>query len=485
MISQILKRIWGVQILAPQIRSLIAPHYHCKIHKIRLYSSTSDTKVPNGSEKDTDLLFDLGGINAINAENGGSTKTKVPKSKKNDSVELESKHLVGKPNEAAKKLDLPKEKKKRTFEQLKYHDVSLNLTYIKLPFEHPEFSQLMLRLKSRKYRAKDNLLLIEGRRLTLDAIDAGLKIQYMIFSNTKQVEEIRNKLDDAFTQKSTIFRVPHNDLSFWSTLMTCPGLITVFEKPKDMDSVWRNVKTTLHTAVDESGEEIFENKEENLIKSNQTLNDLPITLICDQIREPNNLGAIIRSCAALPCAKVILLKGCTDPWDVKALRGGCGSQFRVPIIGPIEWEELGQYLPPAKELSVFVADTKVNSPIPIAQPWDDFEHSRKQNNIKRFKAKPYSSITFSKCKNIALIVGGETEGVSSHAIDFMHAVAKQRLESKTDAGDQNNESFESQIDDIPENSIVQIPLGNGVESLNATIATSILLFEMRKQLIGV
>lgn len=484
MFSQILNRFRGIQILAPQIRNLIVPHYHYQIDKIRLYSSASDTKAPKQSEKDADLLFDLGGTNFANTGNGGSTK-KVNKSKKNDSVELENKRNVDKPNAAAKKVELPKEKKKRTFEQLKYHDVSLNLTYIKLPFEHPEFHQLMLRLKSRKHRTNNNLLLIEGRRLTLDAINAGLKIEYMLFSNVKQVEEIRNKLDDAFIEKSTIFRVPHNDLSFWSTLTTCPGLITIFEKPKDMDSVWRNVKKTLHAASDESGEEKSEHNEENLMKSNQTLNDLPIILICDQIREPNNLGAIIRSCAALPCAKVILLKGCTDPWDVKALRGGCGSQFRVPIIGPIEWEELGQHLPPPNELSVFVADTKVESPIPVAEPWDSFEHVRKQNNIKRFKAKPYSSITFSKCKNIALIVGGETEGVSSHAIDFMNAVSKQSLESVTDADDQSNESAESQIDNIPENSIVQIPLGNGVESLNATIATSILLFEMRKQLIGV
>lgn len=485
MISQVLSRLRGVRVLAPQIRNLIAPNYPYQIQRIRLYSSTSDTKAPKQSEKDTDLLFDLGGANIVNAENGGSRKTKVKKSKKNDSVEPDDEKLEGKQNEASKKVEFPREKKKRTFEQLKYYDVTLNLTYIKLPFEHPEFSKLMVRLKSRKLRTKDNLLLIEGRRLTLDAIDAGMKIKYMLFSNIKQVEEIRNKLDDAFTEKATIFRVPHNDLSFWSTLTTCPGLITVFEKPTDMDSIWCNVKKGLHAAADDSGEEISENNEENRIEHDQSLTDLPITLICDQIREPNNLGAIIRSCAALPCAKVILLKGCTDPWDVKALRGGCGAQFRVPIIGPIEWEELGEHLPPANQLSVFVADTKVVSAIPVAEPWDSFEHSRKQNNMKHFKAKPYSSIAFSKCKNIALIVGGETEGVSSHAIDFMNAVSKQSLESTTDADDQHNESAKSQIENIPENSIVKIPIGNGVESLNATIATSILLFEMRKQLIGV
>lgn len=463
----------GIGILVPQIQKLIKPQKYYQIQKIRIFSSSLDAEAAKQSEKDADLLFDLGGTKVVNVEKG---QTKLNKSKRNDSVELKAKPLVDTSNKAPKKIKVPKEKKKRSFEDLKYHDVSLNLTYVKLPFEHPQFSQLMLMLKSRKHRTKENLLLIEGRRLTLDAINVGLKIKYMLFSNVKQVEAIRNKLDDAFTENSTIIRVPHNDLSFWSTLTTCPGLITVFEKPKDMHAIWRKVKESLHSFADESGEEMTE--KENPMNTNQILTDLPITLICDQIREPNNLGAIIRTCAALPCAKVILLKGCTDAWDVKALSGGCGSQFRVPIIGPIEWEEVGQHLPSANELSVFVADTKVENAIPVAGPWDDFEHARKQNNIKHCYAKPYSSIPFSDCKNIALIVGGETEGVSSHAIDFMHSVSKQSLETTADADDQCNERK------FPENSIVQIPLGNGVESLNATIATSVLLFEMRKQLIG-
>ena len=36
---------------------------------------------------------------------------------------------------------------------------------------------------------------------------------------------------------------------------------------------------------------------------------LPITLICDNIRDPGNLGTILRSAAAAACEKVLLTKG--------------------------------------------------------------------------------------------------------------------------------------------------------------------------------
>lgn len=36
---------------------------------------------------------------------------------------------------------------------------------------------------------------------------------------------------------------------------------------------------------------------------------IPLTIICDNIREPGNLGTIVRAAAAVGCEKLLLMKG--------------------------------------------------------------------------------------------------------------------------------------------------------------------------------
>lgn len=42
---------------------------------------------------------------------------------------------------------------------------------------------------------------------------------------------------------------------------------------------------------------------------NPSPDSIPLTIICDNIREPGNLGAILRTCAGAGCHKIILTKG--------------------------------------------------------------------------------------------------------------------------------------------------------------------------------
>ena len=83
---------------------------------------------------------------------------------------------------------------------------------------------------------------------------------------------------------------------------------------------------------------------------------LPITVICDNIRDPGNLGTIIRTCASVGCDRLIAIKGCVDIWDPKVIRSGMGSHFRLPIINDVGWETIANHLP--ENSQIYLADHK-------------------------------------------------------------------------------------------------------------------------------
>lgn len=57
----------------------------------------------------------------------------------------------------------------------------------------------------------------------------------------------------------------------------------------------------------------------------------PLVLVLEDIQDPGNLGSMLRSGAAAGATLAVLSKGCHDPWSPKALRGGQGAQFVLPL----------------------------------------------------------------------------------------------------------------------------------------------------------
>jgi RNA methyltransferase, TrmH family len=55
-------------------------------------------------------------------------------------------------------------------------------------------------------------------------------------------------------------------------------------------------------------------------------------LMLEDIQDPGNLGSMLRTALGAGVDAVYLSKGCTDAWSPKALRGGQGAQFNLPII---------------------------------------------------------------------------------------------------------------------------------------------------------
>lgn len=206
-------------------------------------------------------------------------------------------------------------------------------------------------------------MIVEGRRLIKEALLRGCTPLTLFVTEDDLLRELDDFQAD-LVSKCSIYRVKPKDLSTWSSLTTPPGLMAIFERPT----------------------EIMPPK-----------NCLPITVICDNIREPNNLGSIFRVCAALPCRQVIVMKGCADPWDAKSLRGGSGGQFHIPIEHPVKWEDLAGVVNVSRA-EVFLADNRPEN------------HNLQCRTIDEQLVQDSTTE-----KNIFLVIGGETHGISREA----------------------------------------------------------------------
>lgn len=63
---------------------------------------------------------------------------------------------------------------------------------------------------------------------------------------------------------------------------------------------------------------------------------IDFALLIEEIQDPGNLGSILRTAAAAGVQVAYLSKGSTDAWSPKALRGGQGAQFLIPIVEAVD-----------------------------------------------------------------------------------------------------------------------------------------------------
>ena len=155
--------------------------------------------------------------------------------------------------------------------------------------------------------------------------------------------------------------------------------------------------------------------------------DLPIPdsptflLIPDQIRDPGNLGTLIRSAAAAGVQAVLLPPETTDAFAPKVVRAGMGAHFRLPIRA-MTWEEIRRVSESASQrMDVYLADMDGVS------CWETDLRGP-----------------------LMLVVGSEAEGASESA----RRLATQKI---------------------------SIPMSGKVESLNAGVAGSVLMLEVMRQ----
>ncbi len=143
-----------------------------------------------------------------------------------------------------------------------------------------------------------------------------------------------------------------------------------------------------------------------------------LVVLLDGIRDPGNMGTLIRSSAAAGVDAVLVGDGSVDAYNPKVVRAAMGSHFRIPIIpaasiGPERYEAIAVRV---------IADAHGD----VA--YDEADWS----------------------EPLLLIVGSEADGPSPASLELA-------------------------------NRLVSIPMAAGVESLNAAVAGSIILFEIARQ----
>ncbi|XP_075760771.1 rRNA methyltransferase 3, mitochondrial [Pelodiscus sinensis] len=325
------------------------------------------------------------------------------------------------------------------------------LRYEKAALGDRRLGKVVTIAKSRKFREKHGKILLEGHRLIKDALDAGVVPQTLFFSTAGHLRE----LPEEKLKKTTLLKVKFEDIKNWSDLVAPQGLIGIFSRPD-------HAKMT-YPAI-------------------QQRNSLPLSLICDNLRDPGNLGTILRSAAGAGCSKVLLTKGCVDPWEPKVLRAGMGAHFRLPIIANLEWEFIPNYLP--GDTLVHVADNhdpraqnqdedmsgKASSYGWVSRPHnlkaqinrEDLALESESEEEEQRTDEAWLPELEAQCYHenwtqtpVAVVIGGETQGLSAQAFQLAESTGGRRL---------------------------VIPLIPGVDSLNSAMAASILLFEGKRQL---
>ena len=61
-----------------------------------------------------------------------------------------------------------------------------------------------------------------------------------------------------------------------------------------------------------------------------------LVLVCVDVRDPGNLGAVLRIAGATGVAGVICCAGTVDPYNPKVVRASAGAVFRVPLVAGAE-----------------------------------------------------------------------------------------------------------------------------------------------------
>jgi TrmH family RNA methyltransferase len=235
-------------------------------------------------------------------------------------------------------------------------------------------------------------IFLEGLRLIGEAAKSRTHIDSLFVT-----DDVLDQLDGdelhSWLRPERIYHVPDPILQSMADTSTSQGIIAIADPPP-------------------SGPELFEEVHTRTV---------PVVVFLNQINNPSNLGAIMRTAEAAGVAGVIVSSGSADVFSPKALRASMGSTLRVPVWIDVEFGDAINWAR-AKRLRTVAADVS--------------------------GSRSYASVDWQIPR--MLVLGSEAHGL--------------------------DESMLAKIDEV-----VLIPMEKDVESLNLAVACGVILFEARRQ----
>lgn len=168
-------------------------------------------------------------------------------------------------------------------------------------------------LREKRHRREEGLFLAEGLRILTEAREAGRLPQYLFFAR----DSARHPLVQAL--------VADVEAAGGEAIETVPDILSKLsgkDNPQAVVGVFAEFSRTL----------------DELDRTTS-----PIWLVAERLRDPGNLGTILRTGDAVGAGGLILVGECVDPFSVEAVRASMGALFTVPVVQS-GWDEFLAWL---------------------------------------------------------------------------------------------------------------------------------------------
>lgn len=248
-------------------------------------------------------------------------------------------------------------------------------------------------LSNKKDRDETKSFMAEGLKLVIDALELGFEIKTLVYAkNVKDKPQVVQVAAKTVARGGLVLEVSEKVLSS----------ITRRDNPQMVVGIFTQRWTNLRDLKPKTGE---------------------TCVALDRVRDPGNLGTIIRTADAAGASGVILVGESTDPFSMETVRATMGSVFAVPLVKTSP----ADFLAWKKTAGVQVVATHLAGAV------------------------DYRTIEYRK-KPVVLLMGNEQSGLPDE------------LAREADA-------------------LARIPQAGRADSLNLAIATGIMLFEVRRHLL--